>query len=458
MPLNFDELSERQLNIVGNLTAAGWNQDQIAYELPAVERIVDDLEGVKPSRFSARNKPPQGSYLANSTESPGMANALINNLSQRVMGALNPAARAITKQRPIDVARMIAVGAKSIEENRSIWEGMGLMNKVYGGSDVVENRYAMAAEMLSNYLQTHPMPDWDMPMGKASDKPPCGLCPNPTMDFSAFIDEFKDWMDSMEYHMQLVSKEIDRTIGSPASRIKHLKIYDEEGDKTDITDLDWSNFNRITPDSLAILASDKTVAALTIDTYTMTEQYIEETRKYIDVFVVDQSSSMSDYGCIIKACAFLLNRLDKVIDGYAMCAVIDFDTKARIYELPRNIAGDKPLWMIDTPEKAKWAKLNIVKQYASFVGGGTSIPAGVNKGIELSKEMEKHGGILPNITVVTDDDNSIAQLDASLITIPVNGLALKGNTDLQDFCISTGGGYNNMQLIGEALDSLKKGN
>lgn len=442
--MDAEKYTERQINIADNLRVSGWDDGLIEYELPAVERIVDDVEGVKPSRYSAKRKPVAESYVGKSTQSHGVANALLDNLSQRVMGELDLTQANFQDVRGVDIARAIAVGAQSIKEHSGMWQGLGIMDAYYNDADVIESRYAMSAKMLNQFIKDNPFPSGEELGG---NQPKCDVCPDMELDMSMFVKLFKEWMDAMEHHMKIISKEIDRTIGAPTSRIKHLKIYTPDGDRSDVTDLDLSHFNQITSESLALFAGDDmTMAMLSLDDMTMTEQFVNETRRMIDVFILDKSISMAGVP-ILQAASFLFNRLQKVVDGFAMLAIVTFAGSAETMILPPEIAKDKPAWLIDTKEKAKWAQVAVIEKYTSAFGSSTNIPLGVNRGIELAHKMEEFGGILPNITVVTDNDRSIGNLDIDTIDIPVNGLALKDNTTLQDFCVKTGGSYNNLQQI-----------
>lgn len=430
----------------------------IRNEMPAMERILADRSGYEMPEYTRNNKPDRQTYLGGyGINKPSTANALLGNLSQRVNKGLSPAAPLIMGESPMKTTAAIAVGAQSIDKVKNFYDALGLLDGFYQNDDVVENRYAVSAAMYAEFLlEQQSGGNGDQSGGQSGETIEVDSNSQGHGDEAA-LKAFAEWVQTLEPYMRILSRYIDKTIGAPTERVKRTKVQDDEGDEIDIVDLDIMQANRMTSDSLVTFASNRAWAAINLDELTMEERYTTMTKKYIDVFVVDNSGSM-DGQRIFRAAAYLYNRLDKVEKGWAMLAVIEFDTSAKTYLIPNELAGDKPRWLIDTPAKARWAKKNIIARYANFVGGGTSIPAGVREGLLLSKKMEEHyGGHLPNITVITDDDYSIGSMNPSDTNkIPVNGLAIKNNSTLQNFCIKTGGTYYNLDEIELNVSNIKR--
>lgn len=437
------DLTELQKQVSDTMHEKGWNPKEIQHESPAIERVIADIQGVKPPRYSKTVQPVDGSYLsASARHKPALANRLADNLSQRVMRSLAPV-RGKVMQNPVESAAQIALGAKSVEKSQALYNMLGLLDKFYG-NDVIESRYSLSAQMYAQYLQqpNKSNPGESAPAGDVTEDFGQGHS-----DLSDHMSMFQEWIETAEPFFRLISKHIDRTMNPVnTSRIKHTRIEDEDGDHTDLEQLDLAQFSKISSESLQTFAASPQLTGLFLDEMTMEIKYRHEMRRYIDVFVVDQSGSMAGYH-ILRAAAFIFNRLEKVEKGDAMVAIMEFDTAARMYNIPKELAEDKPRWLIDTKKKAQWAMKNVVRKYVSMAGGGTDIPVGVKAGVELAYKMEEYGGVMPNITVVTDDDTSISSLDPKTLPMPVNGLALKGNTYLQNFCVATGGMYNNLEQI-----------
>lgn len=446
------EHEARQADIAGSARKHGMNDGDIRNEMPAMEQVLSDLSGKTMPRYSKHHRPFDGSYLSGyAINKPSMANAMLQNLSQRVGKSLSPVAPVVYggDEEAMEHTMAIASGAQAMKEVESFYQRMGLLRQIYRGGDVVEDRYALSSDMYAQYIMeqmgggggsdSDSSDDNDIEVEEAS---------GPGHDETEKrIEKFKEWVMTLEPYMRILSKYIDKTIGAPTERIKNTRVDNEDGEELDVVELDVNQLAKMTQDSFTTLASNRHWAALNIEDMTMEQRYDNKTKRYIDVFVVDNSGSMNG-DPIFKAATYLYNRLEKVVKGWAMLAVIEFSTNANTYLIPEELAEGKPRWLIDTPKKAKWAMKHIIYRYANMNGGGTDIPAGVKRGIELSLEMEKHyGGHKPNITVITDDDGSIARLDPETIDIPVNGLALSDNYQLQNFCIKTGGTYYNLDEI-----------
>lgn len=454
------ELSQRQRKIISRMSDAGWNGTKINYELPAMEAVNAVLESDELPTYSSNNPPPKGSYLFHQGQiRPQRANALVQNLGQRIALNLRPVASQLYFKDSVEVTQAIAEGAQAIDQTKSFYDQMGLLKDLYIGEDIVESRYAASAQLYAKFLMEEASSSLSSMGTEGDGNPQMNTADAEEYDgdpnMQAEIKKFAKWVATLEPYMRIISKYIDKTIGAPTQRIKKTKTQDPEGDEVDIVDLDIMQMNRMTYDSLATFAVDRKWATLNLDNMTMEERYTTMTKKYIDVFVVDNSGSMD--GHIFRAASYLWNRLDKVVKGWAMLAIVEFTTGASVIQLPESIAQGKPRWLIDTPEKAKWAMENIIMRYANFTGGGTDIPAGVREGIKLSQKMEEEfNGHKPNITVITDDDTSIAMMNPKDTSgIPVNGLALSENTPLQNFCIQTGGTYYNLDQIEMNLDTIR---
>lgn len=428
--------------IAKNLDKVGINHSSINNDMPALERILSDQSYYNIPAYSRHNPPPKESYLGGyGITRPAIANSLVDNVGQRVRKALSPVQQMLdVGHEPMETLQALAAGAQSVDQSKAFYKSLGLLDKFYNGRDVVENRYSLAADLYAQYLMEQNKngnsnngddgQDKTKEINESSDKG----------SMYGQIKKFAEWVATLEPYMRILSKYIDKTFGAPTERVKRTKTQDDDGDEIDIIDLDIMQLQRATMDSLATIAIDRRWAAMNLDDMTMEERYTTMTKKFIDVFVIDNSGSMNGER-IFKAATYLYNRLEKVERGWAMLALVEFDTSANTILIPSELAGDKPRWLIDTPQKARWAMKHIITRYANMSGGGTNIPAGVMQGLRLSKQMEEHhNGHRPNITVITDDDTSISSLSPEATQgIPINGIAVHQNYPLQNFCISTGG-------------------
>lgn len=444
------EHESRQADIAGSAVQAGMKDNDMRNEMPAMEQVLSDLSGKAMPKYSKYHQPYSGSYLSGYAKNkPSLANAMLENLSQRVGKGLSPVAPMVYGggESAMDHTMAIAMGAQGMKEVESFYKRMGLLKDIYRGGDIVEDRYALSSNMYAQYLMEQMGGSGGNGNDEEGSEIEVGEGGEGHDDMEGNIQKFHDWVISLEPYMRILSKYIDKTIGAPTERIKQTRVDDEDGEELDIVELDVNQLAKMTQDSFTTLAVDRHWAALNIEDMTMEQRYENMTKRYIDVFVVDNSGSMNG-DPIFKAATYLYNRLEKVVKGWAMLAIIEFSTSANTYLIPEELADDKPRWLIDTPKKARWAMKHIIYRYANMSGGGTDIPSGVNRGVELSKKMEEHyGGIKPNITVITDDDYSISSLSPESINIPVNGLALSSNHHLQNFCIRTGGTYYNLDEI-----------
>lgn len=416
---------------------------RIRQEYPAIDGLLYGLNHMVPPRYDNKtNHVPQDSYLSGYQKRPVIASAMRDNLVNAVVHELNN--QGYEQREPIEhIVEKIAAGAAAIEEREYAYRNAGLLNPIYGSSDIVEHRYALAAKFLAQKQKQD-----DAGGGQRKQGDPDGMeYQEATGDPDSGhgeddIEEFINHILRLEPYMPIISKYIDQCFGAPTERVRHTKVADEDGEKIEIVDFDFDNPSNITLDSLVTMAVPNAhYNAMMMDELTAEERYTELTKKYIDVFVVDQSSSMSSNQYIIRAAAYLYNRLEKVIKGWAMLSIVEFNTQAKIMTLPKELAGDDPAWMIDTPKKAQYMQQSIIERYLNFHGGGTNIPSGVYAGARLAIEMEKHGGILPNITVITDDDYSITECDHGQVKMPVNGVGVKYNQEMENYCIMTGGKY-----------------
>lgn len=482
-----EEIAKRLVN------DTNWSDGGVAYELPAIVRIANDLVGAETPPYSAKNPTRPGEYTHQFARRGqfAQANAVLNNLSSRVQSSLNRnKSFKSSREDALDTAINIANGARALGNSGTLYRELGLLNRIYSDGDPLESRYAFAAEMYEQFKndpsqnqpndfgeeqeeqQFDPFGDMSELDGDPGDFGDGDGSPG---DFDAdendnqdgesdFLPEdrsgnknpgakqlqkFYDYVAAAVPWLELISKYIDHAIETPAKRHKTTRIQDDEGDEIDLEDLSLDKLSRISQESMSIFASNRKLAALTLDDMTYAEQYKTESKKYIDVFVVDNSGSMSG-DRIFRAAAFIYNRLDKVIKNQAMLAIVQFDDSTNLFLLPRDLAKDEPRWLINTPEKAKWVQRKLLLRYARMTGGGTNIPLGLIAGVKIAEKMQEWGGVLPNVTIVTDDDNGILYMSSTLrkmVTMPVNGIALANNDSLIKFCDSTGGMYNALEQI-----------
>lgn len=498
-------VNQRESELIQRLmNEHSWPASQARYEMPAIGRITTDLEGGEYPPYGRTFKPDKNSYISQFVRKDGqytMANNMLNNVADRVRRALERNKKYDPRaQSPEETSLAIANGAKALSESEELYRFLGLWDDIYRDKNVVENRYARAAEMYESYMNNPPsdsdpfenmgMPEKFDPSSldseanestgdsesdpdeydddgdgdeeesgneesenNAVEAPQLGGSQNPS------DKEIKKFYEYIKYglpYFDLISQFIDRCVDTPAKRTTASKIQDDMGDHFEIEDMDLDKIHRMTQDGLAMLASDRALTAVMIEDLTIWEQYKTESYKYIDVFVVDNSSSMARPDRIFKALAFIYNRLDKVIEGKAMLGIVEFDTGTRVLTLPKRlILPNRPSWMIETPEQAKWMQKYLIRRYCAGVNGGTNIPAGVATGVKMARKMEELGGVLPNITVVTDDDSSAALIDPSTVNMPVNGIGCANNSHLAIYCAKSGGMYNNLEQVETNPNKIK---
>ena len=194
---------------------------------------------------------------------------------------------------------------------------------------------------------------------------------------------------------------------------------------------DMSEISKLLPQDLAMRTIHPKLFWYKVVTrqYLVYEKLTRMVRKQLVYILVDGSASMEGEKHL-KAAGVAMNRLKSVLTGDAEVWLSVFDTRLK---------------NVDHAENEEEA-LAIMRKFLrkSYTGGGTNIGTSVLSAHEHILELVKERNMIrPEIWVLTDEDDSINEIDPSQVEgTRVHGMAFSSsNRALERFCKATGGTY-----------------